>query len=95
MKKYNTPLRVEYQWATTYPKEYQGLTVFSWNCQGCANPKFPRIFREYNREYKPDIVSFLETRVSGFKADKIIANLGFKFSHKIEVIGFSRGIWVG
>ncbi|MBA0573727.1 hypothetical protein Golob_000989, partial [Gossypium lobatum] len=28
----------------------------------CANVKFPRIFREYNMEYKPDIVSLLEQR---------------------------------
>ncbi|MBA0682317.1 hypothetical protein Goari_024044 [Gossypium aridum] len=32
---------------------------------GCANIKFPRIVCEYNKEYKPDIASLLETRVSG------------------------------
>lgn len=28
-------------------------------------------------EYKPDIIGFLELRVSGAKADYIIAKLGF------------------
>ncbi|KAK5836203.1 hypothetical protein PVK06_011961 [Gossypium arboreum] len=36
-----------------------------------------------------------ETRVSGVKADLIIANLGFQFSHHVEAIGFSGGIWIG
>lgn len=56
---------------------------------------FPRIFREYNKEYKPDIVSLIEIRVSGCKADKVIANLGFQNYHRIEVVGYSGSIWVG
>ncbi|KAG8472739.1 hypothetical protein CXB51_034646 [Gossypium anomalum] len=35
--------------------------------KGCANVKFSRIFREYNMDCKPDIVSLLEPRVSGVK----------------------------
>ncbi|MBA0632400.1 hypothetical protein Godav_001147 [Gossypium davidsonii] len=61
----------------------------------CANVKFPRIFREYYMEYKPDIVSLLEPRVSGAKADSIIAKLGFQYSQCVEVIGFFKGIWLG
>ncbi|MBA0699332.1 hypothetical protein Goari_000980, partial [Gossypium aridum] len=61
----------------------------------CANVKFPRIFPEYNMEYKPDIVSLLEQRVSGAKADSIIAKLGFQYSYRVEVIGYFRGIWLG
>ncbi|MBA0752218.1 hypothetical protein Gogos_001075 [Gossypium gossypioides] len=54
----------------------------------CANRKFPCIFHEYNYEHKPDIVGLLETRVSGSKEDLVIAKLGFKFSHCVELIGF-------
>ncbi|KAA3460795.1 reverse transcriptase [Gossypium australe] len=71
------------------------LTIFSWNCQGCASSKFLRAYREYNNEYKPDIVCLLEPRVSGHKAYSIIEKLGFDRSHRIESIGFSGGIWVG
>ncbi|MBA0762791.1 hypothetical protein Gotri_012359, partial [Gossypium trilobum] len=45
---------------------------------------------EYNREYKPNIVSLLETRVSGGKVDKIIVSLGFQRSHMVKTVGFSR-----
>ncbi|KAL1175985.1 hypothetical protein V6Z11_A04G127600, partial [Gossypium hirsutum] len=62
---------------------------------GCASNKFPRIFREYNREHSPAILSLLETRVSGSKADNIIAKLGLLNSHRVEAVGFSGGIWIG
>ncbi|MBA0869404.1 hypothetical protein Goshw_027753 [Gossypium schwendimanii] len=62
---------------------------------GCASDKFPRIFGEYNREYSLDIISLLKTRVSGSKADNIIAKLGFPCSHRVKAIGFSRDIWIG
>ncbi|KAH1055801.1 hypothetical protein J1N35_033866 [Gossypium stocksii] len=62
---------------------------------GCVSPKFPRIFWEYNRKHKPDLIGLLETRVSGAKADSVIAKLGFKYSHRVEAEGFSGGIWIG
>ncbi|KAG8501637.1 hypothetical protein CXB51_004070 [Gossypium anomalum] len=65
------------------------------NCQGCASSKFLRAFREYNFEYRPDIVCLLEPRVSGNKVNFIIDKLGFDRSHRIESVGFSGGIWVG
>ncbi|KAA3470000.1 reverse transcriptase [Gossypium australe] len=37
----------------------------------------------------------LVPRVSGAKADCIIAKLGFQYSHRVEAIGFSGGIWLG
>ncbi|MBA0838857.1 hypothetical protein Goarm_004645, partial [Gossypium armourianum] len=43
-------------------------------------------------EHKPDIICLLETRVSGSKADKIIAKLGFQYSHRVEAIGYAGGI---
>ncbi|KAG8475227.1 hypothetical protein CXB51_032054 [Gossypium anomalum] len=61
---------------------------------GCAGLKFSRIFWEYNREHKPDLVGLLETTVSGSKADSVIAKLGFDFSHRVEAVGFSGGIWI-
>ncbi|MBA0680177.1 hypothetical protein Goari_011889 [Gossypium aridum] len=62
---------------------------------GYASPRFPHVFREYNLEYKPYIISFLETKVSGIKVDKIIAKLGFRYSYRVEAIGYSEGIWIG
>lgn len=71
------------------------LSIFVWNCQGCASLKFPRIFREYNMEFRPDIIGLLEPKLSGSKADEIIVKLGFHHSHRIEATGFSREIWIG
>ncbi|MBA0814626.1 hypothetical protein Gohar_020442 [Gossypium harknessii] len=62
--------------------------------KGCASSKFIRVFREYNREHKPDLISLIETRVNGGKANSIIAKLGFHCSHRVEAMGFSWGIWI-
>ncbi|KAK5793701.1 hypothetical protein PVK06_034854 [Gossypium arboreum] len=56
---------------------------------------FIRAFCEYNEEHKSDIACLVETKVSGKKANDIIEKLGFNFSHQVEAVGFSGGIWVG
>ncbi|MBA0570856.1 hypothetical protein Golob_004462, partial [Gossypium lobatum] len=60
--------------------------------KGCATINFPRVFHEYSNQYKLNIVSLLEPRVSGFKADAISAKLGLEKSPRVEAIGFSGGI---
>ncbi|KAA3487080.1 reverse transcriptase [Gossypium australe] len=42
---------------------------------------------------KPGIASLLEPRISGVKLDAVIAKLGFQYSHRVEAVGFSDGIW--
>ncbi|KAK8663563.1 hypothetical protein V6N13_083375 [Hibiscus sabdariffa] len=44
--------------------------------------------------HTPDLVVFVEPRISGCKADSVIAALGFPYSHRVEAIGFSGGIWL-
>lgn len=58
---------------------------------------FPHIFKEYNWEFRLDIVSLLEPRISGSKADAVIAKLGLPHSHQVEAVGyfFFGGIWIG
>lgn len=36
----------------------------------------------------------METRVSGYKADKVIKKTSFKYSFHVEARGFSGGLWV-
>ncbi|MBA0725082.1 hypothetical protein Golax_021699 [Gossypium laxum] len=62
---------------------------------GYVNAKFPRIFKEYYLAHKLDIVRLLELRVSGRKADEIIAKLGFQHSYQVEAIEFFGGFWLG
>ncbi|KAL4296041.1 hypothetical protein GQ457_12G028380 [Hibiscus cannabinus] len=33
-------------------------------------------------------------RISGWRADRIISALGFPYSHRVEALGFSGGIWL-
>ncbi|KAH1091415.1 hypothetical protein J1N35_018672 [Gossypium stocksii] len=68
------------------------ITVELSNVQGCASDKFLWAFWEYNNQYKPDIISLLEPSVSGGKADMIITKLGWDNSHRVEAVGFFRGI---
>ncbi|KAK8683424.1 hypothetical protein V6N13_039485 [Hibiscus sabdariffa] len=70
------------------------IKLLCWNVQGCGHPKFLNTVRQYLYDYKPDLVVFVEPRVSGFRADTIIASLGFPYSHRVEAQGFSGGIWL-
>ncbi|KAK8617450.1 hypothetical protein V6N13_080366 [Hibiscus sabdariffa] len=70
------------------------IKILSWNVQGCAHPKFLPSARQYLRDVRPDLVVFVESRISGRKADAIIASLGFPHSHRVEASGFSGGIWL-
>ena len=70
------------------------MSVFTWNCQGASDKKFPSIFKSYVATYKPIIVALLEPRVSGTSADRVIRRLGFHNSHRVEANGFSGGIWL-
>ncbi|XP_016667281.1 uncharacterized protein [Gossypium hirsutum] len=58
------------------PDGSQPISTGPMESKGCASSKFIRVFHEYNREHKPDLISLIETRVSGEKVDSIIAKLG-------------------
>ncbi|KAK8660876.1 hypothetical protein V6N13_051784 [Hibiscus sabdariffa] len=59
-----------------------------------AQARFLPAARQVLRDSKPDLVVFVEPRISGRKADSVIALLGFPNSHRVEAIGFSGGIWL-
>lgn len=46
------------------------------------------------KNYNPSFVVLMEPRISGVKADEFIKKSGFDNSHRVEVVGFSRGIWL-
>ncbi|KAE8689424.1 hypothetical protein F3Y22_tig00110940pilonHSYRG00583 [Hibiscus syriacus] len=55
----------------------------------CWSPNFRRYLWEHCWESRPEIFVLLETRISGVVADKVIRNLGFYNSFRVEVHGFS------
>ncbi|KAE8729471.1 Xyloglucan galactosyltransferase KATAMARI1 [Hibiscus syriacus] len=63
------------------------------NVSGCQ-PYLSRYFKQVVRYHKPYFVALLETRVSGLKADSIIAKFGFCNSFRVEAQGFRGGIWL-
>ncbi|KAK8660939.1 hypothetical protein V6N13_051845 [Hibiscus sabdariffa] len=62
--------------------------------QGCGHPKFMPALRQYLRDNRPDVVGLVEPRISGSKADSVIAAIGFPHSYRIEAAGYSGGIWL-
>ncbi|GMJ03703.1 hypothetical protein HRI_004039500 [Hibiscus trionum] len=70
------------------------IKLLSWNVQGCGDWRFLPAARQVLREHKPDLVVFVKPRVSGRKADSVIASLGFPNSHRVKAAGFSGGIWL-
>lgn len=70
------------------------IKVLSWNCRGAASTTFPGRIRDLLRENKADILVLLETRVSGWRAEKIVARLGFSNWIRLEATGYAGGIWI-
>ncbi|GMJ09696.1 hypothetical protein HRI_004638800 [Hibiscus trionum] len=68
--------------------------IFSWNVQGFGHWRFIPAANQFLRDYRPDIVVFVEPRVSGVRANAVIAALGFPNSHRVEAVGFAGGIWL-
>lgn len=70
------------------------ISIMYWNVQGAASGEFRRSFRTIVKNYNPSFVVLMEPRISGVKADEFIKKSGFDNSHRVEVVGFSRGIWL-
>lgn len=69
-------------------------SIFVWNFQGCASPKFACIVREYFVDFEIDVAAFHKTKVSGPKANEIISKIGLDCSHGIEARGFTGDLWI-
>ncbi|GMI78226.1 hypothetical protein HRI_001491900 [Hibiscus trionum] len=70
------------------------IKIFSWNVQGCVHSRFLPAARQFLRDNRPDLIAFVEPRISGSTADCVISSLGFLNSHRVEADGFSGGIWL-
>lgn len=56
---------------------FMDIKIMCWNCQGAGHPRFHKIIRKYRHEISPNVLCLLEPRISGIRADGIIAKLGF------------------
>ncbi|EOY08210.1 Uncharacterized protein TCM_022554 [Theobroma cacao] len=65
----------------------------TWNCHGASDKKFIRVVKDLVKSYAINMLILLEPRISGRLADGTIKQLGFDYSHRVEFVGFSGGIW--
>ncbi|TYG40549.1 hypothetical protein ES288_D12G101900v1 [Gossypium darwinii] len=61
--------------------------------KGAGHPNFGRNM-EYLHEVDPCVMVLMETRISGLKTDRVIKSIGVPYSHQVEAVGYSGGIWV-
>ncbi|KAK8663698.1 hypothetical protein V6N13_083505 [Hibiscus sabdariffa] len=47
-----------------------------------------------DKDSRPFLLGIVEPRISGARADSVIAALDFHSSHRIEAVGFSGGLWL-
>lgn len=68
------------------------MNILSGNVRGAGGANFGRVFRELISTHNPDIVILIETEVSGYRANNIIATLGFERYFKVDAMAFTGGI---
>ncbi|XP_050216415.1 uncharacterized protein LOC126667478 [Mercurialis annua] len=61
---------------------------------GAASSNFIRTLKSFQDCYNPSLLVIVEPRIAGIKADKVIKQSRFEFSHRVEARGFSGGIWI-
>lgn len=62
------------------------MNILSWNVRGVAGADFRRVFREIIASHIPYVFVLTETRVSGDRANAILATLGFDRYVKVDGI---------
>ncbi|KAK8656427.1 hypothetical protein V6N13_098379 [Hibiscus sabdariffa] len=64
--------------------------MLSRGLKGAGNHVFRRHFKEFMRNHRPQLVSLMETHLSGTRADNVIRRLGFTNSYRIEILRISN-----
>lgn len=68
--------------------------IISWNCQGVANETTIAAINSLIDKNNLSMIVILEPKISGIDADRAIRKIGMKYSHRVEAVGFSGGIWI-
>lgn len=70
------------------------MNILCWNVHDICSPITYRILQDIRKDKNPDILAILEPCCSGSSTEKIIKQLHFSDSHRVEARGFAGGIWV-
>lgn len=68
------------------------MNILSLNVRGTGGTDFRRAFRKLVATQRPDVIILTETRVSGHRANLIIATIEFGRHIKVDAMGFASGI---
>lgn len=69
------------------------IRLLSWNCRGAGSPQTVRAIKGLLRDYHPNIMFLMETRVPSLRARQIIRGSSFTHLMAVEARGFSGGLW--
>ena len=61
------------------------MKMIAWNCQGAGNEMF---------RHRPNILIIIEPRIAEIGAQGVIDTLLYSHSSRVDLTGFSGGIWL-
>ena len=77
-----------------YNYPYYLMKLFFWNCRGAGSSEFRAVINDLKKTHNFQIMAIVEPRVSGARADRIIDQMKFDSSFRVEAQGMSGGLWV-
>lgn len=72
----------------------KSLSIMVWNTSGAGNNYFLNALHDLIRLYAPSVIALVEPRISGDDADRVCNRIGYDGRIRMEVVGFSGGIWL-
>lgn len=78
------------------------MNMFNWNCRGAGSNRFCSIVHDFRKAYGIEIMAFIEPRMSGRAAGKVIDKLNFdstsrwRWKESLEVSGYygTKAVWI-
>ena len=70
------------------------INAMVWNCRGAGKRCFGRFLKDLRWSYGFAILTLLEPRLSGVRADKVAKKFGFDGEFMVDSDGFAEGFWV-
>ncbi|KAL8144146.1 LOW QUALITY PROTEIN: hypothetical protein V2J09_017178 [Rumex salicifolius] len=76
------------------PPPYVLMNCLFWNAQRAGSKAFFRAYKYLMNHNKVDVLALMEPRISDSHATNVCKELRFKRFVRVELVGFSGGIWL-
>ena len=70
------------------------MKMIAWNYQGVGNEIFCDHAYELHRRHQPNMLIIIEPRIAKARAQVVIDTLPYTHFHRVDPIGYSRGLWM-